>query len=303
MSESFPNVVNALRAAAEPTRLRLIALLTRGELTVGEICSVLGQSQPRISRHLKLLCDAGLLGRFREEHWVYYRVPLSGAGHALAIQLTTLISSDDPVLSLDQLRMTRVLAERAQQADEPVDMNAALGELDAVLHQELGTEPLGELLDIATGSGRILRSLAPRSTQAVGVDISTEALRFARKQTYGGSGANLSRCVFRRGDMYKLPFDAASFDTATLERVLAASDRVTDILREAERVLRPGGRLCIVEDFELLAATCANPLIALREWMEGAGLVCERLRPIDTHGVHLIVALARKPALQLDHAA
>ncbi|HTE42079.1 MAG TPA: metalloregulator ArsR/SmtB family transcription factor [Steroidobacteraceae bacterium] len=303
MSESFPNVVNALRAAAEPTRLRLLALLTQGELTVGEICSVLGQSQPRISRHLKLLCDVGLMGRFREEHWVYYRVPLEGTGHALVAQLTALIATDDPVRTLDQLRMTRVLAERSQQVHEPVDMNAALGELDAVLHQELGPDSLGELLDIATGSGRILRSLASRSTHAVGVDISTEALRFARKQTYGIGGGNLSRCVFRRGDMYKLPFDAGSFDTATLERVLAASERVDGILREAERVLRPGGRLCIVEDFELLAVSNANPLVALRDWLERAGLTCERLRPVDTHGVHLIVALARKPAVRLDHAA
>jgi ubiquinone/menaquinone biosynthesis C-methylase UbiE len=103
--------------------------------------------------------------------------------------------------------------------------------------------------------------------------------------------------------MYKLPFEAGSFDTATLERVLAASDRVADILREAHRVLRPDGRLCIVEDFELLAASNPNPLGALREWMEHAGFSCERLRPVDTHGVHLIVALARKPAVRLEHAA
>jgi len=304
MSQAFPIVVNALRAAAEPTRLRLIALLTRGELTVGEICSVLGQSQPRISRHLKLLCEAGLLNRFREEHWVYYRVPLVGSGFELAAQLTALMPADDPVLVLDHRRMEKVLAERAT-ATAPMDMNAALRELDAVLIQELGTAPVGELLDIATGSGRILRSLAPHATHAVGVDISAEALRFARKQTYGaGHNTSLSRCVFRRGDMYKLPFDAASFDTVTLERVLAAAARVDDVLREATRTLRPNGRVCVVEDFELLAETVgANPLVVLRRWFEQAGLVCERLRPVDEHGVHLIVALARKPGDKIRAAA
>jgi SAM-dependent methyltransferase len=300
VSQAFPIVVNALRAAAEPTRLRLLRLLTQGELTVGEICAVLGQSQPRISRHLKLLCDAGLLQRFREEHWVYYRVPLAGSGHELAVQLTSFIAADDPVSQVDDRRMAKMLAERAK-ATAPANMDAALAHLDAVLIDELGREPLGEVLDIATGSGRILRSLAPHAKQAVGVDISTEALRFARKQTYSaGSHANLSHCVFRRGDMYKLPFEAATFDTATLERVLIAATDVQAVLREAARTLRPNGRLCVVEDFDLLAGiTGTNPLAAMRRWFEAAGLMCERLRPVDTHGVHLIVAIARKPGMQV----
>ncbi|MBC7983935.1 MAG: metalloregulator ArsR/SmtB family transcription factor [Candidatus Obscuribacterales bacterium] len=308
MAQSFPIVVNALRAAAEPTRFRLLALLRLGELTVGEICAVLGQSQPRISRHLKLLCDAGLLVRFREEHWVYYRVPLTGSGHELVAQLSELIATEDPVLQLDHRRMNKVLAERVTQvsrtatgASNATDMNAALAELDTVLLAELGKTPLGELLDIATGSGRMLRTLGPHAAHAVGIDISTEALRFARKQTYG---AGLGHCVFRRGDMYELPFEDAAFDTVTLERVLVAAERVEDVLKEAARALRPTGRLCVVEDFELLAELVGkNPLAVLREWFERAGLTCERLRPVDTHGVHLIVALARKPAQLLANAA
>jgi SAM-dependent methyltransferase len=297
MSQPFPIVVSALRAAAEPTRLRLLKLLTQGELTVGEICAVLGQSQPRVSRHLKLLCDAGLLQRFREEHWVYYRVPLAGSGHELVAQLTSFIASDDPVSQVDKRRLAKVLAERANTTTpaSATNVDAALAQLDALLLDELSTEPLGDVLDIATGSGRILRSLAPHANHAVGVDISTEALRFARKQTYSVSNSKLSRCVFRRGDMYKLPVDTASFDTATLERVLVAAARVEDVLKEAARALRPNGRLCVVEDFDLLAGTGENPLAAMRRWFEAAGLICERLRPVDTHGVHLIVAIARKP--------
>jgi len=303
---TFPNVVNALRAAGEPTRLRLLALLNRGELTVGEICSVLGQSQPRVSRHLKLLCDAGLLQRFREEHWVYYRVPLSGPGHEAATHLIRLVAEADAVLALDRERMGKILAERAKSATA-FDISQALIELDAVIAAELSEAPLGELLDIATGSGRILRSLAPRASHAVGVDISTEALRFARKQTYGATSSSkdghLGRCVFRRGDMYGLPFAAGTFDTATLERVLATAANVDGVLREAARVLRPHGRLCVVEDFDLLAANGANPLVVLRQWLDQSGLSCNRLRPVDIGGVHLIVALARKPALTLEAAA
>jgi DNA-binding transcriptional ArsR family regulator len=297
MSQTFPSVVNALRAAAEPTRLRLLAVLRHGELTVGELCAVLGQSQPRVSRHLKVLCDAGLLARFKEEHWVYYRVPLHGASRESANQLAALMFADDPVLMVDQQRMAKVLAERPEVESDKTDVNAALRELDKTLLAELGTEPLGELIDIATGSGRILRTLGARATHAVGVDISTEALRFARKQTYAGRDG-LSHCEFRRGDMYQLPFADGSFNTATLERVLAAAERVADVLSQAARVLRPGGRLCVVEDFELLSAGGQNPLRLLAGWLQQAGLICERLRPVDAHGVHLVVALARKPAVQ-----
>jgi ArsR family transcriptional regulator len=237
------------------------------------------------------------LDRFREEHWVYYRVPLSGAGRESVAQLAALIDQDDAVLALDRKRMSAVLAERAKSVATVTDINAALVELDAALNEELGKEPVGELLDIATGSGRILRTLGAHATRAVGIDISAEALRFARKQTYSaGHAKNLSHCEFRRGDMYQLPFADASFDTATLERVLATAERVNDVLQEAARALRPGGRLCVIEDFELLADSGGNPLTVLRRWFEQSGLICERLRPVDAHGAHLILAVARRPS-------
>jgi ArsR family transcriptional regulator len=268
---------------------------------VGEISIVLDQSQPRISRHLKMLCDAGLLDRFREEHWVYYRVPSSGIGNELTAHLSQMIAKDDPALMADQRRMTAVLANRVKEAvmsaaakhsDAPSAFGAGVSNVlhDAIV-DELSAEPIGELLDIGTGTGDLLRTLGINSTRAVGVDISTEALRIARTRTHS---AGLSHCLFRRGDMYGLPFDDESFDTVTMDRVIATADRPADAIAEGARMLRTGGRLCLVEDFDSLDVTVGgNPLAALREWLEAAQLQCERLCPIDTESGHLIIAVAR----------
>jgi SAM-dependent methyltransferase len=294
MTQSLATVLSALKAAAEPTRLRLLELLTHGELTVGEISSVLDQSQPRISRHLKVLCDAGLLDRFREEHWVYYRVSAVGIGHEFAGKLSELIAKEDAVLQLDQRRMATALAARVKDAiaTRPFD-SAPTGVLHDVLIDELGSEPIGELLDIGTGTGHILHALGANASRAVGVDISTEALRIARTQAHS---AGLSHCLFRRGDMYGLPFAAESFDTVTMDRVLASATQPEVAIAEAARTLRAGGRLCLVEDFDLLAdAGTDNPLAALRGWLAAAGLHCERLSPFDTDNAHVVVAIGRAP--------
>jgi DNA-binding transcriptional ArsR family regulator len=299
MAESFATVLSSLKAAAEPTRLRLLELLTHGELTVGEISSVLEQSQPRISRHLKMLCDAGLLDRFREEHWVYYRVATTGIGHDVSSQLSTLISKEDAVLQTDHRRMAAVLAERAKSSLAAMTAQEANDDTVAAVHDvlvdELGAEPIGELLDIGTGTGQILRVLGNNATRAVGVDISTEALRIARTQAHS---AGLSHCLFRRGDMYGLPFSDRAFDTVTMDRVLASAVQPGAAIIEAARTLRVGGRLCLVEDFDLLAdAVTDNPLAAVRRWLSAAGLHCERLSPFDTESAHLLIAIGRAPTL------
>ncbi|HYM33911.1 MAG TPA: metalloregulator ArsR/SmtB family transcription factor, partial [Steroidobacteraceae bacterium] len=251
MPEAFDIVLNALKGAAEPTRLRLLELLTHGELTVSEISAVLKQSQPRISRHLKMLCDAGLLDRFREEHFVYYRVAATGIGHEFSQRLSTLVAREDATLQEDQRHMAAVLAERVKNAisQAPLSASVSLGELHDVLVDELGGEPIGELLDIGTGTGMILRALGANATRAVGVDISTEALRIARSRTHG---AGLSHCMFRRGDMYGLPFVDGAFDTVTMDRVIAGAERPDAAIAEAARTLRAGGRLCLIEDFDAL---------------------------------------------------
>jgi SAM-dependent methyltransferase len=293
-------LLNALRAAAEPTRLRLVELLTHGELTVGEISTVLEQSQPRISRHLKVLCDAGLLDRFREEHWVYYRAATSGVGQQLLQQLAPLIPRDDAVLQSDRRRMAAVLAERvktaiaADRSDGKMAATAALDRLHDVMVDELGEEPIGELLDIGTGTGLMLRALGANASRAVGVDISTEALRIARTQTHS---AGLSHCIFRRGDMYGLPFADGEFDTVTMDRILAEATRPEAALAEAARTLRAGGRLCLVEDFDALSDRGDNPLGIVRGWLSTANFECQRINPVDTDGAHLLVVIARARSL------
>jgi len=292
MAESFESALQALKAAAESTRLRLIELLTHGELTVGEISTVLEQSQPRISRHLKMLCDAGLLERFREEHWVYYRVPSSGAGKRIAQWVADLVAREDAVLQDDQRRMAAVLAERVKSV---IALTPTAGPVLSDLHDavvdELGAEPIGELLDIGTGTGQILRALGVNATRAVGVDISTEALRIARTQTHG---AGLSHCMFRRGDMYALPFADAAFDTVTIDRVIANAGQPEAAIAEAARTLRNGGRLCLIENFDSLAdAVKGNPFTAVRSWLASAGLNCERIAPLDLESGHVLIVIGR----------
>lgn len=298
MPTSFLPAVSALRAAAEPTRLRLLALLARAELTVGEICDVVGQSQPRVSRHLKLLCDAGLLDRFREQNWVYYRAPASGDERATVQQLLALVREDDDLLRRDRKRMDQVIRERARRAANQLpaeSRSAASSEVDAIILSELADEPVGVLLDVATGSGHLLGLLGAKATRAVGIDISSDALRLARTNVHG---AGLSHCELQRGDMYDLPFAGALFDTVTVDRVLATAQRPAAALSEIARTLKGGGRAVVIEDFDTLStAGAVNPIATLREWFARAGLECRRVHPIDTEDSHLLVALARRPAV------
>lgn len=294
---SFLSTVSALRAVAEPTRLRLVALLARAELTVGEICDVIGQSQPRVSRHLKLLCDADLLDRFREQLWVYYRVPAAGAARDTVAQLLALVDENDDVIRRDRRRMDEVIAERGRRAaDELADerVTGSSEAIDATVLDELAGEPIGALLDVGTGSGHILKLLGGKATRAVGIDISSDALRVARTKVHG---AGLSHCELQRGDMYDLPFAAPLFDTAVAERVLADAERPVLALAEICRTLKHGGRAIVIEDFDaLIAASSANPIATLREWFAKAGLEISRVRPVDTEGGHLLVAIGRRVA-------
>lgn len=295
---SFLAAVSALRAVAEPTRLRLLALLARAELTVGEICEVIGQSQPRVSRHLKLLCDAGLLDRFREQLWVYYRAPASGEARDTVWQLLALVDEEDDVLRRDRRRMEEVIAERGRRAADHLaegeTLEKASDVVDATVLEELASEPIGALLDVGTGSGHMLQLLGAKATRAVGVDISSEALRLARTKVHG---AGLSHCELQRGDMYDLPFAAPLFDTVVAERVLAGAERPLVALAEITRTLKHGGRAVIIEDFDSLSsASSTNPISTLREWFAKAGLDVSRVRPVDTEAGHLLVAIGRRVA-------
>jgi ubiquinone/menaquinone biosynthesis C-methylase UbiE/DNA-binding transcriptional ArsR family regulator len=320
-SQDIGEVVRALKGAAEPTRLRLLFLLSHAEYTVGELAAVLDQSQPRISRHLRLLTEAGFLDRFREQQCVYYRASHDARYLEWARRVLAMADPDAPALRRDRDRAVKVVGDRARVAARQLDATQAAEaagssgaaaitaiagpgeaagtaplqlssreEWSGLLLQELGPAPVGELLDIGTGAGLMLEILGPRARRAVGVDISAPALRLARTRVHG---AGLSHCEFRRGDMYSLPFDDASFDTVSIDRVLAAAERPAAAIAEAARTLRPGGRLIVVEDFDQVDARAGdNPLAQLRRWFAAAGMNAERMRPCDVGGRHFIVTLA-----------
>ena len=293
MPTDFLSAVSVLRAAAEPTRLRLLALLARAELTVGEICEIVRQSQPRISRHLKLMSEAGLLDRFREHHWVYYRAPSVGAGLETVHRLLELVNPADEVLKQDRRRLEEVIEERGRRAMANTSMSVDLpADVDAILLRELAGEPIGALLDVGTGSGHLLGLLAANATRAIGIDISSDALRVARANVHG---AGLSRCELQYGDMYDLPFTVPMFDTAIVDRVLAQAERPVAALVEIARTLLPGARVVVIEDFDaLLLAAGTNPIATLKEWFARAGLQAGGVHPVDTQGGHLLLATARR---------
>ncbi|HEX2492880.1 MAG TPA: methyltransferase domain-containing protein, partial [Steroidobacter sp.] len=202
-----------------------------------------------------------------------------------------LIDEQDDVLRRDRKRLQRVIDERARAVVAPeVSAQGDSALVDGVVLQALQDEPIGALLDVGTGAGHLLGVLGPYATRAVGVDISSDALRLARTIVHG---AGLSHCELQRGDMYDLPFDP-SFDTAAVDRILARAERPIAALAEVARTLRPGGRLVVIEDFDALNAIGANPIAILRNWLQRAGFETTRIHPLDTESTHLLIALARR---------
>jgi ArsR family transcriptional regulator len=289
-------LLSGLRAAAEPTRLRILALLADGELSVSEIVQVLGQSQPRVSRHLKLLADAGLIERLPEGQWVFYRlaeVPASEREPAIGRMLAALVRTDDARIERDAARLAAVKAARAEAAKSYFAANAKSWdriralyvderEVEAALDRLFDGERIPALLDIGTGTGRILECLAPRVARGVGVDTSRDMLAIARTRLADGGYAH---CHVRQADMYALPMVDGSFDAVTLHQVLHYADRPGAVIAEAARVLKPEGRLVVV-DFaphavETLREQHAHRRLGfsdaeIAEWFVAAGLaVCE----------------------------
>jgi len=242
-------LVAMLRAAGDPTRLRLLLLLREAELTVSELIEIVGQSQPRVSRHLKLLGEAGLLERFKEGSWVFYRAADRGTGMELTRTLAGL-AGEDPA---DRARLAQVREARAARAAAYFKANAAEWERIRGLHAPdkeveaaiLGRLPgrIASLLDIGTGTGRMLELLSPRAGRAIGIDVSPEMLAIARDRLAGIANAQV-----RLGDLYRLPFDnGAGFDAVLFHQVLHYLDDPGAAVAEAARVMAPGGHLLIAD--------------------------------------------------------
>ncbi len=248
------HLLASLRAAAEPTRLRLLALAGRGAFCVMEFTEILGQSQPRLSRHLKLLCECGLLDRVREGANVWFTLPADHNG-ALARDLIARLPPDDPVLEADRRQAARVLAERARVASESFKRKGADWDemralelpaqaVEAALTALISDRPALRLLDIGTGTGRVLELLAPRIRQGVGVDASKAMLALARARLADSEHAH---CSVRQADMYRLPLADASFDVAVLQMILHYAEDPAGALTEATRVLAPGGQVIVID--------------------------------------------------------
>ena len=261
----------SLRAAAEPTRLRLLALAARGAFCVIEFVEILGQSQPRLSRHLRLLCDAGLLERAREGANVWFTVPHGTEAGGLAHALLARLPGDDDVLESDRRGAARVLAERARVAsasfnrqgadwDEMRALDLPAAAVEAGLLALLPHAGLGRVLDIGTGTGRLLELLGPRAACAIGLDASRAMLALARARL---AVLALPNCSVRLGDMYRLPFPDAGFDLVVLQMVLHYAEDPAAVLAEAARVLAPGGRLVVV-DLAAYAASSRTQALAHR---------------------------------------
>src|SRR5260221_285903 len=285
------DLLMGLRAAAEPTRLRLLVLCAQGELTVSELTDIVGQSQPRVSRHLKLLCDAGLLDRFREGTWVFYRLAQRARAGELARLLVELVpdADADATLALDRERLAIIKHQRAAQATAYFRANAAQWdrirslyvaerEVEGALQRLLPADGLRDLLDVGTGTGRMMEIFGPQVERAVGVDLSREMLAVARVNL---ERANLRNCSLRQADMYQLPLPGASFDAIVIHQVLHYAERPAQAIAEAARVLRPQGRLVIVDfaphDLEFLRTEHAHRRLGFADaevlaWCRAAGL-------------------------------
>jgi len=302
----------ALRAVAEPSRLRLLVLCARGELTVTELAQILGQSQPRVSRHLKLLCEAGLLDRFREGSWVFYRLSSGSAASALSRHLVAACGESDETIALDLQRLAAIKRQRAELAAAYFRDNAAHWhrirslyvdelEVEAALTDIFAAAGPRDLLDIGTGTGRMLEILGPRVANALGIDQSREMLAIARVNL---ERAGLSNSIVRLGDMYQLPLADASFDAIVIHQVLHYADRPDAAIAEAARVLRPNG-IIVVADFAPHALECLREEHAHRrlgfadadvdEWCRAAGLDPAPPRRLPGEPLTVVIWAAHRP--------
>lgn len=282
-------LIHALKAAAEPTRLRILLLLRSGELTVKDLTEILGQSQPRISRHLKLLAEAGLVDRFRDGSWVYFHVSDRSDGGALTRRLLEAVHPDDPVVRRDEERAAALKREREHSAQTYFHQHAAQWDQIRVLHvserevetallKALGPGPFKLLLDLGTGTGRVLELAAERYERGLGIDVNQPMLALARAKL---DGAKLDHAQVRHGDLYHISLPDGVADAIVMHQVLHYLSEPHIAIREAARVLAPGGRLVIADfaphELEFLREQHAHDRLGfsheqVEQWIREAGL-------------------------------
>jgi ubiquinone/menaquinone biosynthesis C-methylase UbiE len=316
---AFAALTATLKAAGEATRLRLLVLIAEAELTVSDLTAILRQSQPRLSRHLRLLAEAGLVQRYREGSWAFFRLGERGGGADIARALIARLDPDDPIIARDRERLAAVRAARAAAAqnyfrrhaaewDRIRKLHIADAAVEAAIRAALGDQPVRSLLDLGTGTGRMLELFAKDIESGLGLDLSLDMLALARARL---DRAGLKHCSVRHGDIYDLALPRDSFDVVIVHQVLHFLDDSARALREAARVLRPGGRLLVVDfaphDLEFLRVEHAHRRLGfaaetVRQWLEAAGLdlVRQQTLPPGPEGkIAVSLWLGRDPRIVL----
>jgi ArsR family transcriptional regulator len=308
-------------ALADPTRLRVLMLLRAMELSVGEIAQVLGQSQPRVSRHVRILIDAGLAERRKEGSWVFVSLAARERVEPLFLLLDRWADLDGEVelIAADAARLAAVRADRAAAAsayfaahadqwDALRSLHVAESEVEAAIGRALGDAPLGRLIDVGTGTGRMIELFAPAADHALGVDRSPEMLRLARaKLAQAGLSAEL-----RQGDIYALPLTSGAADTVIVHQVLHYTQNPAAAVAEAARLLAPGGRLLIADfaahEREELRSRDAHARLGFADeavlgWLEAAGLEGQVVEHLEGGELTVTIWLGVQPAERLKSVA
>jgi ArsR family transcriptional regulator len=314
MAMSGSSMVTVLRAAGEPTRLRVLALLAQEELAVMELSQILDQSQPRVSRHLKLLAEAKLIERFPDGAWVFYRLASGGPERVLVDQMLDLIEPGDAELDRDLERLDAVRRGREQEAAAYFARNAARwaevrslhvdeAEVEAAIQRAVGGRSVERLIDLGTGAGAMLTLLGPRARCAVGLDLSQQMLNIARRQV---AEAGLSGCELRHGDIFSTGLAPGSGDLVVIHRVLHYLNDPAAALGEAARLVSPGGQLLIIDfaphDLEYLRQAHQHRRLGFADeeiarWLEAGGLgpvAAVTLPPASREGLTVKIWSARK---------
>ncbi len=323
MTLSAEAAVEALRAAGEPTRLRILALLQREELAVMELGQILDQSQPRVSRHLKLLTEAGLVERFPDGAWMFYRLAGHGPRRELLDRALTLIDPDDAELSRDRARLGEVRAGRlgaaadyfarnAAQWDHLRSLYVAEADVEAAILAAAGPGPFGRLLDLGAGTGRMLTLLGRRARLAVGLDLSQQMLNIARSRT---GEAGLSHCELRHGDIFNTRLPDGFADLVVVHQVLHYLSDPAAAVAEAGRLVAPGGRLLVVDfaphGLEYLREAHQHRRLGFSDaemgrWLEAAGLStppAATLPPAQAEGLTVKIWTAARAAADARNVA
>jgi ArsR family transcriptional regulator len=303
-----------LRAAGEPTRLRILALLAREELAVMELSQVLGQSQPRVSRHLKLLAEAGLIERFPDGAWVFYRLSAAEPAHGFVGQVLALASGDRGELARDADRLEGVRGGRSAEAlnyfarnaarwDEIRSLHVAEHAVEAAILKAAGPGPYKRLVDLGSGTGRMLALLGPLAERSVGLDLSQQMLNIARSHV---AEEGLKGVELRHGDIFATGLPDAAADLVVVHQVLHYLSDPAAAVAEAARLVAPGGKLLIVDfaphDLEFLRAVHQHRRLGFADaemgrWLTAAGLEANKptaLAPATPGGLTVKVWAAAK---------